>query len=128
MAHLRQSRTPVAAPDAAAVLGKAVLRAAAQLDLRQDALAKVLGVSAATISRIGTGAYRLKPDRTEWQLALLFARLFRSLDSIVGTADAARTWMRSDNLALGGVPAVLITDLQGLVRVVDYLDHHRGRI
>jgi hypothetical protein len=28
--------------------------------------------------------YWLQPDRKEWQLALLFVRLFRSLDSITG--------------------------------------------
>jgi DNA-binding XRE family transcriptional regulator len=128
MARRSLEPVPGTAPTQAAVLGKAVVRAAAQLGVTQDTLAGVLGLSTATVSRLVAGDYPLKQGRKEWELALLFVRLFRSLDSIVGTAEAARTWLRGDNLALGAAPAALITDLQGLVRVVDYLDHHRGRI
>lgn len=109
------------------VLGKAVLRAAAELDLNGDTLARVLGVSPSTASRLAAGRYALNPLRKEWNLALLLVRLYQSLDSIVGTRDAARAWMRADNLALRGTPLALITDIEGLVHVVDYLDHHRGR-
>jgi hypothetical protein len=56
-------------------------------------------------------------------------RLFRSLDAIVGSDDAAaRAWLRSENRALGGVPLELIRDPAGLVRTVDYLDAARARI
>ena len=114
-------------PRAAEVLGKAVLRAAAELDLNGETLARVLGVSSSTASRLAAGRYALNPLRKEWNLALLLVRLYQSLDSIVGTRDAARAWMRADNLALRDVPLALITDIEGLVHVVDYLDHHRGR-
>ncbi len=36
--------------------------------------------------------YQLAPNRKEWELALLFVRAFRSLDSIVGEDLAARPW------------------------------------
>jgi uncharacterized protein (DUF2384 family) len=114
--------------DSAAVLGKAVVRAAERLAVNGDTLARVLGISPASASRLAAGTYVLNPSRKEWDLALLFVRLFRSLDSIVGSDEAARTWMRSENLALRNAPANLITQIQGLVHVVDYLDSHRGRI
>ena len=117
-----------AAPDAAAVLTKAVARAAERLGLTRALLAKVLGVSPASVTRLYAGAYRLAPDRKEWELALLFVRLFRSLDSIVGDERTARAWLGSENRALNARPVDLIGHTEGLVRVVHYLDAARGRI
>lgn len=113
-------------PDPAVVLGKAVTRAAQRLGLSRARLAEVLGVSAATATRLFRGEYRLDPRRKEWELALLLVRVFRSLDSIVGDEQTARRWMASDNRALSGRPMDLIGQTEGLVRVVHYLDASRG--
>jgi transcriptional regulator with XRE-family HTH domain len=113
----------------ARVLGTAVLRAAALLGLNQAALAGVLGMSAPTVSRLANGAYLLDPQRKEWEFAALFVRLFRSLDALVGSNDAAaRAWLNSDNRGLGGIPVELIRTTEGLVRAVHYLDAARGRV
>ena len=58
--------------------------------------------------------------------ALLFVRLFRSLDSIVGEEGTARAWLNSDNKGLNARPIELISQTEGLVRVVHYLDASRG--
>lgn len=116
------------ATEAAAVLSKAVIRAADQLGLSQARLGRILGLSAASVSRLAAGRYRLTPESKEWEFALLLVRLFRSLDSIVGTQEAARTWLNGDNLALAGKPAELILGTEGLVRVVQYLDASRAHI
>jgi transcriptional regulator with XRE-family HTH domain len=117
-----------AQPEASATLGKAVLRAAEFLGLSQASLAAVLGVSAPTISRLASGSYRLQPTRPrEWEFALLFVRLYRSLGALVGNDADARTWLRSENLALGGRPLELIVGAEGMVRVLQYLDASRGR-
>jgi len=124
-----QTARPSAAPDPAVTLSRAVLRAAELLEIPQAELASILGLSAATVSRLAHGRRTLEPDSKAWQLAALFVRLFRSLDAIVGSDDAAaRTWLRSENLALGGTPLELIRDPAGLVRTVDYLDAARARI
>jgi len=112
--------------DAAAVLSRAVIRAANRLDIPHSRLAKVLGVSPATISRLHAGDYQLSKKRKEWELALLFVRLFRSLDSIVGEEATARKWLNGENRGLNGRPVELITNTEGLVRVVHYLDAARG--
>jgi transcriptional regulator with XRE-family HTH domain len=115
--------------DAAAVLSRATVRAARFLAVAQADLAEVIGVSAATLSRLANGQKHLEPGSKPWQLAALFVRLFRSLDAIVGSDDvAARAWLRSENHALGGVPLRLMRDPAGLVRTVDYLDAARARI
>jgi uncharacterized protein (DUF2384 family) len=112
-----------------ATLTKAVVRAAGFLALSQAALADVLGVSSATASRLVGGSYALQPvRRREWEFALLFLRLYRSLDAIVGNDRDAQTWLRNDNRALGARPLDLIRSAEGLVRVVHYLDASRSRL
>ena len=121
-----KSRTALAE---AQVLSRATVRAARFLGIAQAELAAVIGVSGATLSRVAHGQKQLESGSKPWQLAALFVRLFRSLDAIVGSDDAAaRAWLRSENSALGGVPLELIREPAGLVRTVDYLDAARARI
>ena len=114
--------------NAAAVLSTAVARAAERLNVSRSLLAKILGVSPATITRLYAGSYQLEPHRKEWEFGLLFVRLFRSLDSIVGEESTARKWLNSDNRGLNGRPIELISNTEGLVRVVHYLDASRGLV
>ncbi|HSY06132.1 MAG TPA: antitoxin Xre/MbcA/ParS toxin-binding domain-containing protein [Steroidobacteraceae bacterium] len=125
----RRPAAPHTAAEPAAVLSRATVRAARFLAVAQADLAAIIGVSAATLSRLANGQRQLEPGSKPWQLAALFVRLFRSLDAIVGSDDAAaRAWLRSDNQALGGVPLAMIREPAGLVRTVDYLDAARARI
>ena len=114
--------TTAATPDPSAVLTKAVARAAERLGITKALLAKILGLSPPTVTRLYSGAYKLDERRKEWEFALLFVRVFRSLDSIVGDEQTARRWLNSDNRALNGKPIDLIRRTDGLVRVVQYLD------
>lgn len=114
---------------AAQTLTKAVLRAADILRISQQSLAQILGVSASTVSRMCSGKYHLMQERgKEWEFAVLFVRMFRSLDAIFGHHDTALQWLSGDNLALHGKPIELIRTTEGLIRVLHYLDAHRGRI
>ena len=115
-------------PEASAVLSKAVARAAEKLDVSKSMLAKVLGVSPPTVTRLYAGQYQLDQNRKEWDFALLFVRVFRSLDSIVGDESTARKWLTSENLGLNAKPIDLIRNTEGLVRVVQYLDASRGLV
>ena len=114
---------------AAQTLSKAVIKAAELLELKQLSLAKILGISAATASRLHAGSYLLSPERgKEWELALLFVRVFRSLDAVLGHGESAQKWLTGNNLALNGRPTDLIETTEGLIRVLHYLDAHRGRV
>ncbi|MGV3742982.1 MAG: antitoxin Xre/MbcA/ParS toxin-binding domain-containing protein [Burkholderiaceae bacterium] len=110
-------------------LSKAVIKAAELLELKQVSLAKILGLSTATASRLHAGTYLLSPERgKEWELALIFVRVFRSLDAVLGHGDSAKKWLAGNNLALNGRPTELMETTEGLIRVLHYLDAHRGRI
>lgn len=115
--------------DPSPVLTKAVLRAADIMGLNQMTLAKVLGVSPASVSRMRAGDYRLHPDSKEWELATLLVRLFRGLDAIMaGDETALRSWLDSPNTALHDKPRALLTQVTGLTRTVDYVDGYRARV
>jgi uncharacterized protein (DUF2384 family) len=109
------------------VLTKAVLRAADKLDVKQAALAAILGVSEATVSRMKKGDYVLHADSKAFELAVLFVRLFRSLDAVVGGDEAvARAWLANPNLALDAKPAEKIRTVPGLMDVITYLDARKS--
>ena len=124
------SRAP--ARDAAAdgrVMTKAVMRAASLLVVPQATLSRILGVSEATVSRMGAGTYQLTPGDKPFELAVLFVRLFRSLDAIAGgDAAVARAWLRNPNTTLDDTPLALVQSVSGLVNVVAYLDAARARV
>ena len=89
----------------AAVVTKAALRAAALLGLSNKVLARIVGLSEASVSRMGTGAYLLTPGDKSFELAVLFVRLYRSLDAIVmATKPSRAAWLTNENAALGGTP------------------------
>jgi antitoxin Xre/MbcA/ParS-like protein len=109
------------------VITKAVLRAAAKLGISNKTLARIIGLSEATVSRMGSGTYTLTPGDKASDLALLFVRFFRALDAIVGGDETvARAWVKNDNTALGAPPLTLIQSVPGLVHVVEYLDARRA--
>ena len=127
MGHIARA-TPSPTLAAAPVLTRAVLVAAERLGVRSRHLAAIIGTSEASISRLRSGR-TLDPDQKEGELALLFLRLYRSLDALVGGCDdKARAWLHADNDHLGGIPADRIRTVEGLVDVIQYLDAMRGRL
>ena len=107
------------------VLSKAVVRAAGALGLSQGALAEIIGVSEASVSRMKDGGYMLGPK--EFELAALLVRVFRSVDAVLGGHEGnVRAWFGAHNSHLEGIPAVLVRRVEGLTRVARYLDFMRG--
>jgi transcriptional regulator with XRE-family HTH domain len=110
------------------VLAKATVNAASRLGLRNKQLAEIIGTSEASVSRLRSGR-ALDPEGKEGELALLFLRLYRSLDALVGgDDDKARAWLHATNDHIRGIPAERIRTVEGLVDVVQYLDAMRGRL
>lgn len=114
---------------AGAVLTKAALRAAQLLGLTHAALARTVGVSESHISRMAAGQRQLEIGTKPAELATLLVRVYRSLDALVGNSDShRRIWMDSYNQAFNEAPRDTIQKVEGLVRVVRYLDGARAVI
>lgn len=110
-------------PDPRRVLATALANAGKDLGLTQAELGSIIGRDRTALSR-----GQLDPDSKPGELALLLIRAYRALFALVGgDRDAMRHWMHTENLHTGGVPAVQVRSIQGLTRVVDYLDAMRGK-
>lgn len=112
---------------AGAVLTKATLRSAGLLGLSNSVLARAVGLSEASISRMSSGAKAFEIGSKPAELAALVIRVYRSLDALVGNSDEhRRLWMTSYNRAINAIPKEAIQSAEGLVRVVTYLDGARA--
>lgn len=108
-------------PDPRTVLAKALLNAGRALGLSQERIGEVVGRDRTSIAR------GLDPQSKSGELALLLIRCYRSLYALVGgRPEDLRHWMQTPNQDTGGVPAEQIGSIQGLIRVVEYLDAMRG--
>lgn len=124
---MRHDPHPSEAPKEAGVITKATVRAADRLQLKNNVLAKIIGLSESTISRMRNGEYVLERGQKPFELAVLFVRLYRSLDAIVGGDDSVATkWLRNRNNALDCVPVEIIQSVSGLTNVIAYLDSRRA--
>lgn len=120
---------PTPPTDPGTVLAKATLQAANLLGFTGTVLGKVIGLSEASISRIGTGERPLQPSTKEGELAVLLVRTCTALDGMVGGDPQHRlAWLGTYNHALNGTPKELMQTVQGLVQVTSYLDSMRAKI
>ena len=110
-----------------AVLTKALLRAADRLGVTGATLAAVIGLSPASLTRMKKGEFALEAGTKPFELAILFVRLFRSLDAIAGGDERiARAWLANPNTALAAAPIEKIRTIPGLMDVIAYLDARRA--
>lgn len=108
------------------VVAKALFNAADRLCVDKRTLRKAIGLSESTLARVKKSG-KIPADPKKMELALLFIRLFRSLDAIAGgDANTVRSWMYAENLALCGRPIDRIQTITGLIDVLGYLDSRRA--
>jgi transcriptional regulator with XRE-family HTH domain len=116
-------------PSKTTVVSKALLRSAELLGLTAKELSNIVGLSEPSLSRLKRSLDGSPLTGKSYELALLFIRLYRSLDAIVGGDDeTARQWIRTDNTMLGGKPLNRIKTIDGLTHVLAYLDARRAPI
>ena len=124
-----EPRTGAPRAAVAGVVTEAVIRAADQLGVNAKSLSAVLGVSEATVSRMRRKEFLLERGTKPFELGVLFVRLFRSLDAIVGGDETvAKAWIKNQNLALEARPLEKISTIAGLIDVIAYLDSRRALV
>ncbi|HLQ85770.1 MAG TPA: antitoxin Xre-like helix-turn-helix domain-containing protein [Salinisphaeraceae bacterium] len=110
-------------PSQQEVLRDALLRAADFLGLTTRELAGIVGVSAATLTRLRRGSARLEPNGKPWELARLFVKLVVGLGTLTGTDEqAARQWLDHYNHDLDAIPRERIRSIAGLADTVAYVE------
>ena len=115
-------------PEPSFVLAKALLNESKQLELKQDELGNVIGLHRTGITRLKQ-RMELDPKSKQGELALLLIRAARALFALSGGDQVwISHFMRTPNKLTGGVPADQVQTVQGLARVVMYLDAIRGKV
>lgn len=111
------------------VVSKAMLRAAEKLSVSNVELSQIVDISTPRLSKISHMEAEINSSKKEFELALFFIRIYRSLDAIVGGDDKiAAKWLRNHNTALKAVPIERMKKIDGLIDVLSYLDSRRARI
>ena len=107
----------------ARLVAEACLRAAAEVGLSKEELGAIVGRHRTSLERSG-----LPPESKEGQLGLLFLRVMRSLDALMGSdLELMRHWLEQPNRHLGEqAPRQLLASVEGLARVAAYLDAMRA--
>jgi len=115
-------------PDPGNILCKALLNLKEALDLNQTEIGNAIGLNRTSVGRLASRG-TLAPDSKTGELALLLIRIYRALYAMVGgDKQAMRHWLRTSNKHLGHPPIELIASVQGINRVVEYLDAIRGKV
>lgn len=105
------------------VVSKAVIRAADDLGLNGCQLARTIGLSEATVSRIRAGTCAIKYKTKAFEMAMLVIRIQRALAQILADDQKAiQTWMASENKELNAAPVKKIGEVCGLVSVLSYVE------
>ena len=130
MLHLEENAGMAAHPDTlddavedARVLSDATRRAGAELGLDTATIAAIVHRSRTRL------ADPIRPDRTTGELAMMFLRVYRGLFALVGgDREAMRRWVTGPNAGTGGVPVEQMKSVEGLARVLRYVDAMRGKL
>ena len=110
------------------VLCEAFLSLQGHLGLTQAELGQVIGRDRSKIRRLRGNGY-LDPESKEGELARYLIRIFRSLYAQMGGDDELiRHWLETPNRHLNGIPKEMLETIEGLVRVMQYLDAMRAKV
>jgi len=121
-ALLQQKPTPEV------VLAKAIINASEQLGLKQSEVAEAIGMHRTAFSRLKSNP-TLDPKSKEGELALLVIRIARALFALTGgDKHWIKHFMRSQNKMTGGIPALQIANIEGLMSVLRFVDAIRGKV
>ena len=112
-----------------ALLTKALLRAAEQLDLAAD-LSQLLQIAPEESAQLQSGARLLDPEKQESAAALKIVSLFRTLIELLSTPERAKAWLGSPNDSLGAKPVDLLrtSDAEKVHRYVSAVRKHELRM
>lgn len=118
MTHTSKQNSP------SRIVSTGLLQAASDLELSGKELGNIVGLSEATVSRLRNGKWTLQKDTKSYEIAMVFLHVHQRLKSVMGgNIDRMKDWLHARNEDLGSSPLTLLNKLQGLFRVLFYLQH-----
>lgn len=118
---VRQNSTPEV------VLAKAIVKASEQLGLKQAEVSAAIGIHRTAFSRLRNKP-SLNPNSKEGELALVVIRIARALFALTGGDESwIKRFMRSQNRMTGGIPALQIASIEGMMTVLRFVDSIRDK-
>lgn len=106
----------------AALVSKAILRAAAHLGLPDPVLATILGLPASGVEQARESQTPVIQDWLTLERAAPVIRLSRALDQgLGGDAEAIESWVSSHNTAFGERPINILQTAGGPQKVLDHV-------
>lgn len=107
------------------VVSKAFRNAYKDFGLTDTEAANIIGKTRATLTR----AQGFNVTSKEFEIQVLFIRLYRSLFAILGgDKTAMKHWFTTPNKHLRGVPKELVNRIAGLAGINAYLDAMRAKV
>ena len=100
------------------VLTKALFNVTKEMGISTAHLGRIIGEDKNILRHTG-----IKPESKSGELALMLISCYRSLYVLVGgERESIQHWMYTQNKGTQGIPIEQITRVDGLVRVIQYLD------
>jgi len=113
-------------PTPADLVTNGIRRAIEDLRLTGGDVARITGISEASVSRLRKGNWKFQEGSKSYELALMLLRVHLTLKSVVrNNVGRMRDWLKAHNDALGSAPIALLTRIQGLVKVLRHLERMR---
>ena len=98
----------------------------------QNIISNIIGVTSSKFSKLKNhhNGIDISPESNEGKLALYLIKVFRSLEAIFSRNENLCTkWISNPNSDFNNqTPIDLMADIMGLIRIITYLDYHRGRL
>lgn len=100
----------------------ALFDATDKMGLTNEELGSMIGMDQDSVERLISMA-DMDMNTKSGELALIVIEIYRSLCRKVGTdRENVQHWLRTENSGVNGMPAELMKDVKGLMRVLGYLD------
>jgi hypothetical protein len=115
-------------PTPSTLVTNGVLSAAKDLGLTGATLAQITGLSTATVSRLNRGSWLLQENTKPYEISLVLIQIHHALKALMGdNLKRMKAWLHARNEELGQAPMALLGRLQGLFRVLSYLERLRPK-
>ena len=99
-----------------------LVRAMTEMGITHEDLGKIIGMDGTSVIELIAGG-ELDTDSEKGKLPLYVIRIYQALREKIGKdRENLQHWLRTENKYLKGIPIELMSDEEGLVKVMDYLE------